>query len=229
MNENTQSHLTMAFNGFLAKVYSWMFLGLILTGITSYAVFASGLFIYLFIYPMLIWVFIIGEIALVATLSARVNKLSPTTTRLLFVGYSILNGVTLSLIFIAYSQSTLTMAFLVTSLTFGVMSLYGYVTKTDLTSIGSFLIFAVFGIVIASVANYFFQSSQLDYIITIIGLLVFWGLTAYDTQKLKSYFAYSYQSQPDKMSNYAVRGALTLYLDFINIFIFLLRLFGRKR
>jgi hypothetical protein len=227
MNEQSRYDLTLAFNNFMSKVYGWMFFGLLLTAITSYITFSAGL---IFIFnPIVYIVLFIAQLILVVSISSKVHKLNVGTTKLLYLAYSMINGLTLSFIFYVYASSTIYQAFIVASLTFGVMSIYGYFTKTNLSGIGSILYFVLFGLIITMVLNLFIQSGPLDYAITLLGLLLFWGLTAYDTQKLKGYFLHSSQNNPDKMSNYAVSGALTLYLDFINIFIFLLRLFGRRR
>ncbi len=224
-------------NSFIRSVYNWMAIALALTGFTAYYVANSPQILSLFfnvvgnrLQPsMLFWGCLIGELALVFTLSARVQKMKAQTATALFILYSVLNGVTLSSIFIVYTRSSITSVFFVCSATFVATSLFGYFTKKDLTSMGQFMFMGLIGIVIASVANFFFKSSGMQMIISYVGVIVFVGLTAYDTQKLKGMAL----SQPADVSAGVIRkgallGALTLYLDFINLFLMLLHILGNR-
>jgi len=166
----------------------------------------------------------IGELALVFILSGAINRLSGTVATLLFLGYSALNGLTLSVIFIVYTADSIASTFAVTAAMFGAMSIYGYLTKKDLTSWGSFLFMGLIGIVIASLVNIFLQSSAVSWVVSGIGVLVFTGLTAYDTWKIKAMAAAGEEGRKP-----AILGALTLYLDFINLFLMLLRFMGGRR
>ena len=226
MNEQSRLDLTQSYNLFITKVYTWLFLGLLLTAGTSYGFYYYDLDFVL--NPVIFITLTIGELFLVGIMSARVTKLNPSTTKILFISYSFINGITLSWIFELYAHASIIQTFLIASLTFGVMALFGHFTKTDLSGVGSFLYFAVFGILITMLVNMFMHSESIDLFISFAGLAVFWGLTAYDTQKLRSYFSYTHNN-PALESNFALTGALTLYLDFINIFIFLLRILGRRK
>lgn len=213
----------------MRKVFVWMALALAVTGITAYGVATQESLMYvIFDNRLLFWGLIIAEFGLVIGLSSGINRMSLATATLLFLAYSVINGITLSVIFFAYSMTVIAKTFLITAGTFGAMALVGYTTKTDLTGMGKILIMALIGIIIASVANMFFASSGFELVISYVGVLIFVGLTAYDTQKIKQMFL----AAPDAsegVQKYAVLGALTLYLDFINLFLYLLRIFGRSR
>ncbi|HEX8504698.1 MAG TPA: Bax inhibitor-1/YccA family protein [Hymenobacter sp.] len=215
---------------FFAQVYGWMAAGLGLTG--GVALFASSspaLMEFVFGTRFVFLGLIIAELVLVGFLSARVFDWSLGQVQSAFVGYALLNGVTLSCIFLAYTSASIASTFFVTAGTFGVMSLYGYFTKQDLSGWGKLLSMALIGLVIAMVVNMFWGNSTLEIITSFIGVLLFVALTAYDTQKLKQ-LALLEVTEGEEMSNKAsILGALTLYLDFINLFLFLLRLFGRRR
>lgn len=216
------------FNSFLSKVFMWMFIGLLTTALTAFVVSSTpALYYAIASNQILFFGLIIGEFALVITLSRNALKYSYQKTVGLFLLYSFVNGLTLSIYLLAYSGQSLTSAFLITAAMFGVMALYGYVAKTDLTGFGTFAMFGIIGIVIASVVNMFLANGMLNYIISLIGVVLFAGLTAYDMQKMKSIYAYSEQQGGAVEGNLAVTGALRLYLDFINMFLFVLRL-GRK-
>jgi FtsH-binding integral membrane protein len=219
---------------FISKVFLWMAGALILTAITSFLIAANFEAVLPFFInqetgkaSILFWLAVFAPFALVLIMSAAVNRLPLNVLSLLYIFYSILMGVSLSFIFLAYNISTIGITFAVTAGTFIVMAITGYTTKTDLTKFGSLLMMALIGIIIAMVVNIFMKSGTMDYIISIIGVLIFTGLTAYDVQKLKNYSAQigEFNSTAGKM---ALMGALTLYLDFINLFLFLLRIFGRK-
>ncbi len=218
-------------NTFIISVYNWMAIGLGLTAFTAfYVAHSETLLQMIFGNKLVFYGIIFGELGLVFYLSARIQKMNASTATALFVAYSILNGVTLSSIFIIYTSSSIASTFFTCALTFGVCSVYGMVTKRDLTSMGGFMMMGLFGIIIASVVNMFLRSPGMNMIISYIGVIVFVGLTAYDTQKLKQMA----MTQPDNASGAVVRkgaimGALALYLDFINLFIMLLQIFGVSR
>ncbi len=218
-------------NSFVRSVYNWMAIGLGITGLVAYSVanlpqvrsivFGSGL---------IFFGLIIAQLVLVFMISARIHRMQAATATLLFVLYSALNGATLSSIFLAYAQSSITSTFFVCSATFVACSVYGWTTRRDLTSMGGFLTMGLIGIVIASLVNLFLQSSAVSVIVSYVGVLVFVGLTAYDTQDIKNMA----MAQPADLDAGAVRkgailGALKLYLDFINLFLMLLRIFGSGR
>lgn len=218
-------------NAFIQSVYNWMAVGLGLTGVTAFFVANSPAMMQLiFGNRLLFFGLIIAELVLVFTLSARVGKMQASTATGIFVLYAVLNGLTLSVIFLAYTASSIASTFFICAATFLACSIYGMMTKRDLTSMGGFLMMGLIGIIIASVVNMFVQSSGMAMVISYIGVLVFVGLTAYDTQKLKEMA----MTQPDGLDAAVVRkgaiiGALSLYLDFINLFLMLLRIFGGNR
>ncbi|WBS76724.1 Bax inhibitor-1/YccA family protein [Elizabethkingia meningoseptica] len=213
----------------MSKVYGWMSLALVVTGVIAYLVAGSETLISAIIAnKLLFYGLIFAELGLVLWLSARIAKMSTTTAIAAFMGYSVLNGLTLSLIFLIYTFSSIALTFFVTAGTFAVMSIYGYVTKSDLTKIGKILMMLLVGIIIASVVNLFLKSPMIYWITTYVGVAVFVGLIAYDTQKIKNYFL-EVGGDESLIGKMAIMGALTLYLDFINLFLFLLRLFGGGR
>jgi len=214
-------------NAFMRGVYGWMSLGLLVTAAVSMFVATSpAIRQAVFGNQIIFFGLIIAELALVVGLSAAINRLSAGTASGLFMLYSALNGVTLSSIFLVYAQATIFKAFLVTGGMFGAMSLYGLMTKRDLTGLGSFMFMGLIGIIIASVVNIFTKSAMMDFIISCVGVLVFTGLTAYDTQKLKVMGEMAPADDATAVRRGAILGALTLYLDFINLFLMMLRLFG---
>jgi FtsH-binding integral membrane protein len=214
---------------FMVKVYAWMSLALAITGFT--AVFTAGnatLFSLIFSQSW-VWIgLIILEFVLVAYLSIWIAKMSAQRATIVFILYSVLNGLTLSIIFLIYTTGSIASTFFVTAGTFAVMSAYGYLTKSDLSKWGNILFMGLIGIIIASIVNYFMQSETLYAIITYIGVLIFVALTAYDTQKIKTMNIIGNEGT-DEDKKEAIMGALTLYLDFINLFLYLLRLLGRRR
>lgn len=212
----------------IRKVYTWMAMALAITGITAYGVSISpNLVNLIFSSKMVFFGIIIAELALVLILSARLHKLSLSTATLMFILYSVLNGVTLSSIFLIFTTSSIATTFFISAGTFGAMSLYGAVTKTDLSSIGKILYMALIGLIIATVVNMFMHSSGFDIIISYAGVLIFVGLTAWDTQKIKLMLAEA-DYMDEGAQKLALIGALTLYLDFINLFIYLLRILGKR-
>ena len=213
----------------MTKVYNWMGLALLITGIVSYFTATTpGLIQTIVGSKIIFYGLIIGELLLVVYLSRAINKMSQSTAIAAFLIYSVLNGLTMSVIFLIYTSSSISTTFLVTAGTFGAMSLYGYTTKRDLTSIGNLAFMALIGIIIASIVNFFLKSEMMYWIITYLGVAIFVGLTAYDTQKLKQIGSQGFSDQ-ESMEKLSIMGALTLYLDFINMFLFLLRILGDRK
>ena len=219
---------TAAASEILNKVFLWMTVGLALTGTTAIWVADNTALLNSLTGGTVIVLFLI-QLGLVFWLSARVMHMQPTTAAIVFLAYSLITGITLAPIFLVYTASSIGMTFLITAGTFGAMATYGIVTKTDLTRIGNILIMALIGIIIASVVNIFLGSGLLDFVISIIGVIVFTGLTAYDAQKIKDMSVQLQGESSDVQFKVSILGALTLYLDFINLFIMLLRLFGDRR
>ncbi len=213
----------------IRKVYTWMAMALVITGITAYGVAISPNIINLIFSSRIVFFgLIIAELAMVMLLTARLHKLSLTAATLMFVGYSVLNGVTLSCIFLVYTMSSIASTFFICAATFGVMSAYGAMTKTDLSSMGKLLLMAFIGLLIATVVNAFIGNSLLDLILSYVGVLIFVGLTAWDTQKIKMMLANA-DYMDESAQKQALVGALSLYLDFVNLFLYLLRIFGGRR
>lgn len=211
------------------NMYMQMASALALTGVTAFVLSESASFMLYLIYnPWLWWVCMLAEVGVVMYLSARVMKMSTNMATLMFVLYSMLTGVTLSTIFLVYQMETIATTFFATAGTFFAMSLVGYFTKTDLTKMGSMLRMLLIGLIIATIINIFVASSALYWITTYVGIIIFVGLIAYDTQKIKDIF-YKHGSVDESGYKLALMGALTLYLDFINLFIYLLRFFGGSR
>lgn len=227
----TDTRAQIQVNSFIQSVYNWMAIGLALTGGVAFYVASSPSLIQLiFGNQMLFFGLIIGELGLVFYLSARVQKIQASTATALFMLYAALNGATLSFVFLAYTNTSIASTFFICAGTFVACSIYGMVTKRDLTSLGGFMGMGLIGIIIASVINLFIRSSAMMMVISYIGVLVFVGLTAYDTQKLK----HMALTQPAGLDAGVVRkgaiiGALTLYLDFINLFLMLLHILGASR
>jgi len=213
---------------FIGKVYRWMGIGLFLTAITAYFVASSESLVYaLASNSILFFGLLIAEFGLVIYLSARIQKMSAETATAAFVIYSVLNGITLSLLLLVYTGASVASTFFTTALTFSAMSAYGYFTKRDLTTMGSYLQMGLIGLIIASVINIFWANGTMYWIISYVGVLLFVGLTAYDTQKIKKMGAFVDGVQ--NTHKIAILGALTLYLDFINLFIMLLRILGDRK
>jgi hypothetical protein len=240
-----------AVNAYVAKVFGWMFAGLMITCLSTvvimYGIEASEAFAgFIGAAMRMIMIIFVGQVILVWQISAKVTKLNPSTAKALYVLYSVLNGLTFGLVAVLYAAQTgngaytLGMAFGITAVSFGVMAVYGMVTKTDITRFGSLFRMALIGLIILMVVNWFMGSSGLDYLICIAGLFIFLGLTAYDTKMIKSYYAQVAINGPEQgsgfegvdrealASNLAIVGALKLYLDFINMFMFILRLLSRR-
>ena len=225
-----QQEMTNAstFKVLMRKVYLWMTLALMITGITAAGV-ANSPNILALIYSsqVVMWGIIIAEFGLVIYISARLEKLSLSTATTLFALYSILNGVMLSSIFLLYSTAIISKVFFITAGTFVVTALYGYATKKDLSSLGNILFMALIGLVIATIVNVFMKSAMFDLILSYIGVIIFVGLTAWDSQKIKHMMMVQ-QDADESAQKLALIGALSLYLDFINLFLYLLRIFGRS-
>ncbi|MDT8317840.1 MAG: Bax inhibitor-1/YccA family protein [bacterium] len=214
---------------YLLRVYNWMGGGLLLTGLVAWFTSQSSALINMLAANPLIPIgLFIGQIALVGVLAFRVMKVRAKTAAMLFLGYAILTGLSFSFIFLAYTKSSIAATFVVTAGTFGAMSLYGAATKKDLTSWGSFLFMGLVGIMIAFIVNIFLQSSMVQWVASGIGVLVFTGLTAYDTQKILQMNIIGNEGTEEDTKE-AIRGALTLYLDFINLFLMLLHFMGGNR
>jgi len=212
------------------SVYLWMMVGLGISGFTAYFAASSPFFMnLLFGNPFTIWILIIIELGLVFAISAGINKMSIDTARILFIIFSFIDGLTLSSIFLIFTNTSIAEAFFISAAMFGVMSLYGYFTNADLSKIGNILFMGLIGLIIAIIANFFFKSSTLELWIDIFGVIIFTGLTAYDTQKLKQ-LAVALENESEKnIAKIAIIGALDLYLDFINLFIILLDFFGQRQ
>lgn len=210
----------------MRRVYGKMFLGLLVTAITSLLVLTNETLMTLFLSSRItFFVLAIAELGLVFYLSARIDKLQPATATALFYLYAVLNGVTLTPIFLIYTGSSIALTFGITSVTFGAMCLYGYVTKQDLSKMGAILFMALIGLILCTIVNLFLHSSTMDWIISLAGVAIFVGLTAWDTQNIKRMVEVADPGQTGKI---ATLGALSLYLDFINLFIYLLRIFGSR-
>ena len=222
-------HVEVAQRSFIVKVYAWMALALTLTALIAMTVASyEGLIGAILTNRILFFGLIIAQLGLVILLSARIDKMSAATATFVFFAYAALTGVTFSVIFAIYTAASIASTFFVTAGTFGVMSAYGYFTRRDLTSWGNLLFMGLIGIIIASVVNIFMQNATVYWVVTILGVLIFVGLTAYDTQKIKKMGAeVSIESEEGRKR--AVMGSLALYLDFINLFLMLLRLLGRRR
>lgn len=214
---------------FLAKVFNWMAIGLGLTGVVAYFTASTGLAMAIVSSPLFM-ILIFANLGVVFYLSARVNKIQASTATSLFLGYAVLNGLTLSTIFLAYTKSSIAGTFFITAGMFGAMAVYGLVTKRDLSGLGSFLFMGLIGIIIASLVNMFLHNSAMSWVISMAGVLIFTGLTAYDVQRIKGIGEQGIMTRGEEMvKKGAIMGALTLYLDFINLFIMLLRFFGGSR
>jgi uncharacterized protein len=225
----SQKDIALEQSRFISKVFGWMSVALLITTLTSLWVAQSPeLVSMIFGQRFVFFGLIIGEVLLVGYISSRIQHLSATTATLLFVGYAALNGVTISFIFLVYNLGSIVSTFLVTTLTFGIMSVYGYFTKTDLTKMGNLLGMALIGLVVGTIVNIFWANSTLYWICTYAGVVIFIGLTAYDTQKIKEMNIIGNEGT-DEDRKEAILGALTLYLDFINLFLFLLRIMGNRR
>lgn len=226
----TAAAIDEGLRSYMLRVYNYMGLGLVVTGLVAYftnqwATASAENFALLYGSPLM-WVVMLAPLGFIMVLSFGINKLSVPAAQGVFWGFAAVMGLSLSSIFSAYTDASIAKVFFITAATFGSMSLYGYTTKRDLTGMGNFLIMGLFGIIIASIVNIFLASSALEFAISILGVLIFTGLTAYDTQKIKESYSESFGA--DVLAKGAIMGALSLYLDFINLFMMLLRLFGNR-
>ncbi len=222
--------LSINMPGLMRDVYAWMAIALFITGATAWIVAGSPLLLGLiFASKFGTWGLLIATIALVWHLSASVTRLSLKTATAMFLIYSVLNGLTMSAIFIMYTFSSISTVFLTTAGTFAIMSVYGYTTKTDLSRMGSLCLMALFGVIIATVVNLFLENTMLQLILSYVGILIFVGLTAYDTARIREIAMTHDTSATDDGQKIAIMGALTLYLDFINLFLYMLRIFGDRK
>lgn len=229
MIEEKEGTVSLAFPALMRKVYVWMTLALVITGFTAFGIASNPGIVYSIVTkPLLFWGLIIAEFGLVIGISGAIRRLSITTATMLFVLYSIVNGATLSIIFMAYTMTSIASVFFITAGTFAVMAFIGYTTKTDLTSLGKILFMGLIGIILATIVNIFLGSSMLSMIVSYVGVVVFVGLTAYDSQKIKN-MLYEADNMDEEAQKLALLGSLTLYLDFINLFLMLLRIFGSNR
>ena len=214
----------------MRNVYTWMTCGLAMTALTAMIVGRNENWVYTLATSGMYWGLLIAEVVLVIFLSARINKLSFATAGLMFAAYAILNGVTMSIIMLAYTAESIAQAFFVTAGTFGGMSLVGFFIKKDLSAMGRTLMMALIGLIIATIVNIFWQNSMMASILNYAGVIIFVGLTAYDTQKIKVMLQQAqYAGISDQTNKLALMGSLTLYLDFINLFLYMLRFFGNRK
>ncbi|AAK80775.1 hypothetical protein BJV85_001064 [Clostridium acetobutylicum] len=225
------NHENQEARSFIQQVYMWMTLALLTTAGVALAVSTSpSLIETLFINRSLFFVLILAEVLIVAFLSRRINKMSSQVATAIFFVYSVVNGFTLSWIFLVYDLGSISSVFFITAGTFGAMCAYGYFTKKDLTSIGNICLMGLVGLILASIVNIFIMNDMFSFIISFIGVILFVAITAYDTQRIKAMaLSSSYSGDVEASAKGSILGALTLYLDFINLFIYILRLFGRKR
>lgn len=225
----TQEQIEIEQANFITKVYGWMSVALIITGLVAYGVSITPKITELiFGNKYIFYGLLIAELLCVGYLVSVIKKISSSTATSIFIGYSALNGLTMAVIFLAFTRESIATTFLITAGTFGIMSFYGYYTKRDLTSIGNLAFMALIGLILASIVNMFLQSEMMYWITTYVGILIFVALIAYDTQKIKKMNIIGNEgTEEDKKE--AIMGALTLYLDFINLFLYLLRIFGKRK
>lgn len=214
---------------FIRRVYGWMCAGLVITAVIAFYISITPTAIqFIFSNTWIFYGLLIAELLAVGYLSFMIRKMSARTATLVFLGYAALNGLTFSVIFLVFSVASIGVTFAITAGMFGIMSLYGYVAKTDLTTVGNIAFMGLIGIILASLTNMFFQNSAVDSAITYIGVIIFVALTAYDTQKIKAFNIIGNEGTEEDHKE-SIMGALTLYLDFINLFLMLLRIFGRRK
>lgn len=231
---------------YMVRIYNYMTIGLAITGFAALGVYMAAVTngsagaagrigntyltsfgVAMFVSPLK-WLFILAPLAMVFVISFGIQRLKPATAQLLFWAFAALMGISLSSIFLVYTHTSIVRVFFITAATFGALSLYGYTTQRDLTGMGSFLIMGLFGVIIASLVNIFLGSSLLQFVVSVVGVLVFAGLTAWDTQRLKNEYIYGYAGEGDVAERSAIMGALSLYLNFINLFTLLMQLLGQK-
>ncbi len=231
---------------YMLRIYNYMVIGLAITGFAALGVYMGAVAdgaagaagrvgntyltsfgVAMFVSPLK-WLFILAPLAMVFVISFGINRLRPATAQMLFWAFAALMGISLSSIFLVYTHTSIVRVFFITAASFGALSLYGYTTKRDLTGMGSFLIMGLFGVIIASLVNLFLASSMLQFIVSVVGVLVFAGLTAWDTQRLKNEYIYGYAGEGEMAERSAILGALSLYLNFINLFTLLMQLLGQR-
>jgi len=233
-NQNNSYASAESLNAFMTKVFGWLFLGLLLTTVASLAFIGAladetSIAYSLFSHLGFFFAMIIAELVLVFALSATIHKIGAGAAKLMYGVYAVINGITLSYIILMYAGAAVTQAFLMAAVFFGVMCLYGYFTKSDMTNLGRILTIGLLCLVVAMLINMFVGSGAMDFVVCLAGLAIFVGLTAVDVQKIKTqYFAQAAATGEEMASKTAIMGALKLYLDFINMFIFILRLLGRR-
>ena len=225
--KTSRAEIDVGLREFMFSVYNYMGFGLALTGLVAYVAAESGLYASLVKTPLLLWAVVLSPLALVLFLSFRIEKMSLGAAQAAFWGYAGLVGLSLAGIFLVYTETSIARTFFITAATFLAMSLYGYTTRTDLARLGSFLLMGLIGVIIASLVNVFLASSTLQLVISVIGVIVFVGLTAYDTQRIKQIYLES--DGAVIVGKKAIMGALALYLDFLNLFVILLQLTGNRR
>jgi FtsH-binding integral membrane protein len=214
---------------FIVRVYGWMTVGLIVTTVAAlWTIYTPGLLHTIVTTPILFFGLLMAELVLVIVLTAAVNRMTPAIAGLTFIGYATLVGVTFSILMVVYTASSIASTFGITACTFGIMTLFGYTTHRDLTKLGNLLIMALIGLVIAMLVNIFLNNPAIYWVTTFVGILIFIGLVAYDTQKLKQ-MSLAVSQDGQVAAKASIIGALSLYLDFINLFLLLLRIFGRRR
>jgi len=214
---------------FILRVYAWMTLGLIVTTVAAlWTIYTPGLMNTIVTTPLRFFGLLMGELVLVIVLTAAVSRMTPAMAGLTFLGYAVLVGVTFSVLTLIYTSTSIALTFGITASTFGIMTLFGYTTHRDLTKLGNLLIMALIGLIIAMLANLFFKNPAIYWVTTFVGILIFIGLVAYDTQKLKK-MSLAVSQDGEVAAKASILGALSLYLDFINLFLLLLRIFGRRR
>lgn len=223
-----QLDMQVGLNSYISKIYGTMFFGLLITAVAALFTATSETMLNLLYSGPGVYLFIIAELVIVFSLSARINKISHGTALVMFYAYSIINGITLSSIFVVYDLGVIYTAFFTTAISFGIMSVYGMTTKKDLTKIGNVLMMLLIGVIVASLINLFLRNDSFDLIISFVAVAIFVGLVAFDTQKIKSYY-FATTGDYQMQKKIGIIGALSLYLDFINIFLYLLRIFGNRR
>ncbi len=221
---------SLSFPSLMRSVYIWMALALAVTGLTAMTIATQPQIVYaIFANRAIFWMLLLAELGMVIYLSARIMSMSFATAGIVFVVYALLNGVTLSSLFMAYTAESIAQTFFVTAGTFGAMAIIGFLVKRDLSAIGRFFYMALIGLIIATVANAFFHNSGLAMICNYAGVVIFSGLTAYDTQKIKNMLVQFGDRRDETVMKFALLGSLSLYLDFINLFLYLLRFLGNRR
>ncbi|MBC8625902.1 Bax inhibitor-1/YccA family protein [Alloprevotella sp. Lung230] len=221
---------SLSFPSLMRSVYIWMALALAVTGLTAMTIATQPQIVYaIFANRAIFWMLILAELGMVIYLSARIMSMSFATAGIVFVVYALLNGVTLSSLFLAYTAESIAQTFFVTAGTFGAMAVIGFLVKRDLSAIGRFFYMALIGLIIATVANAFFHNSGVAMICNYAGVVIFSGLTAYDTQKIKNMLVQFGDRRDETVMKLALLGSLSLYLDFINLFLYLLRFLGNRR